>query len=296
VDTRVWASRRQLGPAIERALRRRAETRFVLRDGNEAELVAAVRELHRVLLLGFRSVHLGADIGAEFLHEVVRRHPGRLLLAAGIDPLARSWSEEFDHARALGCVAISISPSAQSLPPTHSDAMRLFERCAAARLPVIVSRPGPLAPEETLEFDRPLLWEEPLRAFPELTVLLADMGWPHVDETIAMMEKHERLHAHPAGLLGRPLDTYRALAAAIERGVVERICFASGFPARTPREAAAALFALPTILAGTGLPPIPRRLLRELVDRDALACLGIPEPVGFGSEPAPLSTALDRLP
>lgn len=257
--------------------------------------MGSIRELDRVLLLGFRSSHLDAEIGADYLAEVVRRHPGRLLFAAGIDPLARGWSEDFERARSSGCVAISISPSAQNLPPTHSDAMRLFERCADAMLPVVVSRPGPLAPEQCLEFDRPRLWEEPLRAFPALTVLLADLGWPYVDETIAMMEKHERLHAHPAALLARPLEAYRAFASALDRGVADRICFASGFPARTPHEAAAALLALPTAMAGTGLPPIPHRFLRALLERDALSSLGIREPRA-AAQPAQISTAFDRLP
>ena len=65
---------------------------------------------------------------------------------------------------------------------------------------------------------------------------------------------------------------------AYEYGVMEKLLFGSDFPHRSPAECIEALYSLNQISAGTNLTAIPRQKLRGIVERDALALLGIEQP------------------
>jgi hypothetical protein len=298
LDTRLWASPSQLGPALEAAMRRRNAERVVIEDANEEAHAAASAPVHRTFVHGFRSRLLEGHIPVDFIAQAVRRRPDRLLGVAGIDPTAPGWTDEFDRAIELGFVGVSVCPGLQGYPPTHSAAMRLWERCAQLKLPVMVSRIGVTPLQATLAYDRPILWDEPLQSIPGLTVVLPSLGWPSVEETLAVMEKYERLFAHLAGLARRPLDAYRWLNGAVDRGVIDRVLFASGFPNERAEAAIARLYAVQRVVAGTALPSVPRRLLEAIIERDVFAALNIPDRADAfrgGSDAALLEAARARL-
>jgi predicted TIM-barrel fold metal-dependent hydrolase len=284
VDTRLWASPTQLGDALVGVLRRLSDTKLLPADGNEEAHAVQAKAVDRAFLLGFRSKALKADLSNDFLAAAARRRPDKLVAIAGIDPILQSWRDDLDRAVELGCLGVSVSPSLQGYPPTHSQAMRLWERCATLGLPVFVSRPlpmpGPLPSEAILEADRPLHWDEVLRAFPGLTVVLASLGQPWVDETLVLVGKHERCFTHLGGCVRRPLDLYRWLTAALDLGVADRILFASGFPFETPAKAIEKLYGLAAVVHGTTLQSIPRREIQAIVERDAFRVLGVRDRAG----------------
>ncbi|MDZ4830781.1 MAG: amidohydrolase family protein [Phycisphaerae bacterium] len=302
LETRVWASPMQLGDAIANALRRpRTEVRLQgtpYDAGHEEAHVAAMRPVARAFVLGFRSVMLGAEISNEYVAQVTRRRADRLVAVAGIDPMAPSWHDDLDRAIANGHVAVTVSPACQGYPPSHSAAMLLWEACAERRLPVIVSKPGTLPAPASLECDRPLLWDEPLRAIPELTLVFAGLGAPFVEETLVLLAKHERTFASLAGAARRPIDAYRWLLAAHDAGVSERLLFASGFPFDTPASALERLYTLNALVLGTTLPGIPRRDIERIVERNAFDALGIRDPIAHqpaGDQVALLAAARSLL-
>lgn len=279
LDTRLWSSAEMLGPSLADAMRQRRARGDAPPDGHEDSYALAVRVADRAFLLGFRSGMLEANVGNEYIAQVARRHPDRLVPVAGIDPMLPSWPDDIDRALALGHVAITVSPSLQGYAPAHSQAMRLWERCVERSLPVLISRIGPMPPAAMLEFERPMLWDEALRAFPTLTVVFAGVGGPFFEETLVLLAKHGRTFAHVAGIARRPLDAYRWLTAAIEAGVSHRLLFASGFPFDTPHAALERLYTLNTIVQGTSLPGIPRREIESIVRRDPFEALGIGDPI-----------------
>lgn len=279
VETRVWASPAQLGDALAEVLRKRTADRRTGGDAHEEAHASAVRRVDRAFVLGFRSAMLGADIGNDYVAQVARRHPDRLVPIAGIDPLIASWRDDVDRAVSLGHLGITVSPSFQGFPPSHSSAMRLWELCAAKNLPVFVSRPTPFPPQAILECDRPMLWDEPLRAMPGLTIVFAGLGAPFFEETLVLLAKHERTFAHLGGAARRPLDAYRWLLAALDTGVAERLFFASGFPFDTPAAVIERLYTLNSVVLGTTLPGVPRNEIERIVHRDVFAALGVADPI-----------------
>jgi hypothetical protein len=136
-----------------------------------------------------------------------------------------------------------------------------------------------------LEHDRPFLWDEVFRTFPKLTTVFGSLGSPFLAETLALLEKHDRVFADVAGLGRNPIEGYRALAAASAAGTLGKLLFGSGFPSETPADAIERLFELNAFLVGLSLPTIPQAQIRGIVERDACSLLGISPPVGGGRLP-----------
>jgi predicted TIM-barrel fold metal-dependent hydrolase len=236
-----------------------------------------------VLVHGFRSHALSASVPNEFIAEVVARQPNRSVGVAGIDPVSPSCSDDLDRARALGLSAVTISPTAQGFHPTHSAAMRFYERCSALGLPVFVSRPGMRTPSMIFEYERPIAWDEVARTFPALKVVLSGLGHPWVDETIALLGKHPGIYAETSGLVSHSWRLYTALLQAFEAGVIDKIFFGSGFPFQFPSTAVEAIYSLNSYSLGTPLPSIPRAALRAVVERNPVTTLGIRAPLAIGA-------------
>jgi predicted TIM-barrel fold metal-dependent hydrolase len=272
--TRVWHSTEHLGYEYAEALRTQTRRPGEF-DGTVGAHTQAVERIGAALVHGFRSHALQAIVPHEIIADVVRRQPHRLVGVAGIDPMSPDWSDELDKAQALGLAGVSISPSAQGFHPTHSAAMRLYERCVQAGLPIFVSRPGFLTPSMVLEYDRPTPWDEVARSFPRLPIVLGGFGFPWIDETIALLAKHQRLYTELSGIASQPWRLYTTLLLASEAGVLEKVHFGSGFPFGSPAAAVEAIYSLNSYALGTHLPSIPRAALRGIVERNPVVTLGM---------------------
>lgn len=280
--TRAWHSPEQLGFELAEGVRQ-AGQRAGGFDASIGGHARAMEQIGCVLVHGFRSHALSASVPNEFIAEVVARQPNRSVGVAGIDPVSPSCSDDLDRARALGLSAVTISPTAQGFHPTHSAAMRFYERCSALGLPVFVSRPGMRTPSMIFEYERPIAWDEVARTFPALKVVLSGLGHPWVDETIALLGKHPGIYAETSGLVSHSWRLYTALLQAFEAGVIDKIFFGSGFPFQFPSTAVEAIYSLNSYSLGTPLPSIPRAALRAVVERNPVTTLGIRAPLAIGA-------------
>jgi predicted TIM-barrel fold metal-dependent hydrolase len=282
VMTRAWHSPEQLGFELAEGVRQ-AGQRAGGFDASIGGHARAMEQIGCVLVHGFRSHALSASVPNEFIAEVVARQPNRSVGVAGIDPVSPSCSDDLDRARALGLSAVTVSPTAQGFHPTHSAAMRFYERCSALGLPVFVSRPGMRTPSMIFEYERPIAWDEVARTFPALKVVLSGLGHPWVDETIALLGKHPGIYAETSGLVSHSWRLYTALLQAFEAGVIDKIFFGSGFPFQFPSTAVEAIYSLNSYSLGTPLPSIPRAALRAVVERNPVTTLGIRAPLAIGA-------------
>ncbi|MCA9283629.1 MAG: amidohydrolase family protein [Phycisphaerales bacterium] len=280
VHTRVWSSLEQFGQETARHLDVRHAERWVRLDASAPALDRAMNCVDVALVHGCRSERLGAHIPNEFVAEVVRSDPQRRIGVGAVDPMGPEPEAQVDHAVELGLSAISVSPVAQGFHPSHSLAMRVYERCAERRLPLFVLSGSPLIPSSMLEFGRPTAWDEVARTFPSLPIVIGEFGFPWVDETMVLLSKHARVYAEVSGVVSRPWQLFNALLAASSLGVMDRLLFGSGFPFEAPAKAIEQLYSVNTIAIGTQLPAVSRAAVRAIVERDALRILGIEhEPV-----------------
>jgi len=273
--TRVWASPDQLGPEAASLLRLRESDRWVRLDASVAALERVSSCVDVVAIHGFRADRLNACVPNELIAEAVSLDPGHRIGIAGIDPMGSDPLGQIEHARELGLVGISISPLCQGFHPTHSIAMRVYERCAETGLPVFVSRGVPMGPSTMLEFGRPSAWDEVARSLPNLPIVIGEFGYPWIDETIVLAGKHPNVFADLSGVVSRPWQLYNALLTAASLGVMDKLLLGSGFPYELPAKAIENLYSLNAYGHGTQLPSVPRSSVRAIVERDALTCLGL---------------------
>jgi predicted TIM-barrel fold metal-dependent hydrolase len=108
--------------------------------------------------------------------------------------------------------------------------------------------------------------------------MIGELGWPWIDETLAMLLKHPNVHAEISGVVSRPWQLYNALLSAQSLGVLDKLFFGSGFPYESPAKAIENLYSVNVFAHGTQLPAIPRTALRAIAERDVFAVLGIDSP------------------
>ncbi len=273
--TRLWSDPTQLGPEAATVLRKGTPSTWALESGDAA---AHGREMSCVdisLVLGLRADLVGANVPNELIADFVGRDPHRRVGIAGIDPIAESAEQDLQTALQLGMSGITLSPALTGVHPTHSAAMKIYELCIEHSLPVIVTMPTPIPASAILDFARPVHWDEVARTYPDLRILFTQMGYPWIDELLVLAGKHANVFAEVSGVATRPWQLYNALSTASSLGVMDRLLFGSGFPLSTPQQAIESLYSVNVSVKGTPLPSVSRSLVREIVERDALACLGI---------------------
>lgn len=228
------------------------------------------------IVLGFKSRYLKAEIPNRFIAEYVRRSPERLIGFAGIDPTDRSAIDELRSARVLmGLRGVTISPANQDFHPCDTRAMRLYAEANRLRMPVVVHPCSAFSKASKLEYAQPFHFDEVARSFPEVPLVIAQMGYPFIDQTIMLMSKHANVFADISGLPARPWAAYNALLSAYQANVFSKLLFGSDFPYTNATECIEAIYSLNQFAHGSNLPVIPREALRGIIERNALPLLGL---------------------
>lgn len=275
INTQVWSNADQLGREMADQLRKQQTASWEPCDASVAAHEQAMRCVDCAVVLGFHAERLGAHIPNEFVAEFVARDQQRRIGVAGIDPMSRHASRMLDDALKLGLSGVAVSPACQGFHPQHSSAMQMYETCAERGLPIFVTAPAPMIPAAVLEFARPLLWDEVAREVPNVSIVISQLGYPWVDETLVLLAKHENLYADLSGVASRPWQLYGTLQSALSLGVMDKLFFGSGFPRHNPAKVIESLYSINSLTQGSPLPSIPRTQIRGIVERDSLACIGI---------------------
>ncbi len=279
--THIWESPEQLGKArLEPNCRVRRGPHLEngeLPDASAEEHFSCSEPVDRSLVFGFKSRQLGAEIPRQLIYAYVRRHPEKLIGVAGIDPtnLDEALSDLHEADAEYGMKAITVSPAAQDFHPADSRAMQIFSEALRLRKPVFIHQGIHFAASSKMEFARPSHLDEVARDLPQLKLVIAHMGFPWVDECIVLLGKHSNVFADISSLIHRPWTAYNALLRAYEYGVMEKLLFGSDFPYMPPARAIESLYRINQLVTGTNLPTIPRQSLAGIVERDALALLGL---------------------
>ena len=275
--THVWASAEQLGRNAREYLRRQSGRDDL--DASPAEHAAAAEYAAKTFVLGYRSKHLGAAVPNEFIAEHVARHPGRMIGFAAVDPTVDgAVTEAAELLSRKEFRGLTISPTSQNFHPADSRAMKLYELACKQGVPIIFHQGTHFVPQGCMEYARPFLLDQIAREFADLTIILASLGHPWIEESIALIGKHPRVFADVAGLIRRPWQAYNALVLAHQFNVMDKVLFGSDFPYFTAAEAIKSVYSLHGVTQGTNLPSVPRETLRSMVERDTLTALGIARP------------------
>ena len=101
------------------------------------------------------------------------------------------------------------------------------------------------------------------------------MGVPFVDQSLAVLARHQNVYADLTIKPNKVWQTYNMVVAAHEYGVMDKLVFGSGFPSGNAADCIETLLGFNMLLADTNLPTVPRSSISNVVERNALDVLGI---------------------
>jgi predicted TIM-barrel fold metal-dependent hydrolase len=170
------------------------------------ELSAWVDELARVGIV--RALPFGAanDEVAELLREYPDRFIGLARISAlhgmrGVRELERRVREEKFHALGVSALVDGIPASDRRYYPLYAKAVELG-------IPARIYSSMNYATDRPYDLGHPRHLDQVAIDFPELTIIGGLGGWPWVNEMVALVRRHPRLHldtsAHRARYLGQP--------------------------------------------------------------------------------------------
>lgn len=212
------------------------------------------------------------------LADYVRRHRDKMVGFAVVDPQEdRVGIDNLRQMReGLQLDGVVLYCSACGFHPGHSRAMRLYESAQELGLPVFFHNGDmDLQRDAVLQYAQPYLLDEIGRTFPELKIVIGNMGVPFVEQTLSMVAKHKNVYGDLTIRPSKVWQTYNIVVAAHERGVMDKLMFGSGYPLGNAGECIETLLGFNMLLADTNLPTVPRGSIRAIIERNTLALLGI---------------------
>lgn len=212
------------------------------------------------------------------LAEYVGQHKDRMIGFGLADPTADGITRKDLAALTddLGFKGLVLYCAMSGFHPAHSRAMRFYEIVEEAGLPIVFHNGShSMRTEAVLEYAQPYLLDEVARAFPNLNIIIGNMGMPFVEQTLSMVTKHPRVFADLTIRPSKVWQTYNIVMAAHERDVMDKLLFGSGFPLSGAGECIETLLGFNMLFSDTKLPTVPRGSIRNVIERDSLELLGI---------------------
>ncbi len=212
------------------------------------------------------------------LGEYVGRHRDRMVGFGVVDPTEDRIGDKglVELTETLGFKGFILYCSMSGFHPTHSRAMRFYAAVREAGMPIFFHNGShSLKAAAILEYAQPYLLDEVARTFPDLKIIIGNMGVPFVEQTLSMVGKHDHVFADLTIRPSKVWQTYNIVVAAHERGVMDKLLFGSGFPLSSAGECIETLLGFNMLLSDTKLPTVPRGSIRNVIERDSLELLGI---------------------
>jgi predicted TIM-barrel fold metal-dependent hydrolase len=201
------------------------------------------------------------------LSQYVTKYEQKMLGFALLDPLNEPVNAK--HVRAitekLNLKGIVLYCAQSGFHPAHTKELNL---------PVFFHN-SPVGPGGILEFASPFLLDEVARTFPELKIIIGNMGFPFYDQTVCVLAKNDNVYADISVKPTSGWQVYRMVTAAYEQNVMNKLIFGSAFPAARAQDCIEALLGFNKAVKEAGLPTVPRNLIQEIIERDTLTLLGI---------------------
>ena len=254
----------------------RARGRPIPLDVTEEEYRRALAVVDRAIVFGLRARHVGLLVPNDFIADVVRRFPEKLIGFASVDPSEPEYLDELQRAiEDLKLQGVKLGPVYQNVHPMDERMHPIYAYCQRRHLPILIHQGTTFARRAPLRVASPLLLDEVALAYPDLVMIIAHLGHPWIAETIVLIRKHPNLYADISAMHYRPWQFYNGLMLALEYGVMEKLLFGSDYPFATPEETIEGVRGINRFAARWNLPPLPEEAIAQLLERDVRPLLGL---------------------
>lgn len=231
------------------------------------------------IVFGLQAQATGWNIPNDAVAAHVARAPDRLLFFVALDPARSDCLEELERChRQLGAVGVKLAPLYQGIHARDPRCYEIYRYCVRHGLPVLFHVGTSFVGGTLLEYSRPVHFDAVAVDFPELRMVLAHLGHPWEGETIAVIRRHPHVYADLSALYYRPWQFYNSMRLLVEYRVEHKVLFGSDFPFTTTGSSLSGVRNVNAILAQSGLPAVPMEAIEEIIERDSLALLGLPDP------------------
>jgi len=278
IHTHVFDSQRDFAPKLHADLARCGVNPAAWGHVTERHL-ETTRAADVAVVFGLQASATGWNIPNDAVAAQVARAPERLLFFASVDPLLTDYLAELERChRQLGAVGVKLAPLYQNVHPRDPRYLEIYRYCERHGLPILFHAGTSFVGGTPLEYSRPAHFDSIAVEFPELRMILAHLGHPWEGETIAVIRRHPHVYADLSALYYRPWQFYNSMRLLVEYRTEAKVLFGSDFPFTTTADSIAGVRGLDGILAQSGLPPVPAQVLEDIIHRDALKLLGLPDP------------------
>jgi predicted TIM-barrel fold metal-dependent hydrolase len=181
----------------------------------------------------------GWKLSNDLVADVANRHPDRIIGYAGIDPRkgAKAIEEIRKSVQELGLKGVAVDPFRADMPPDDPLLYKVYEACAKEGVPVLITI-GPLpSPAMPMDFGSPMGVDRVATNIPDLRIICSHGGWPFTNEMIAIAWRQQNVYFETS--LYEDMPGASAWIDAANTVLMKKIFFASGYPARSFKDAMA---------------------------------------------------------
>ncbi|MEO4042143.1 amidohydrolase family protein [Hoeflea sp. CAU 1731] len=137
----------------------------------------------------------GFKLSNEVVAAFCQQHGPRFVGFAGVDPhKGMSALRELEHAvKELGLIGLNLQCFEHRLPINDKKMYPLYAKCIELDIPVNIHTGTNFSIKSLMEYGRPALLDEVMVDFPELKVCASPVGWPWVQELLAVAWRHKNV-------------------------------------------------------------------------------------------------------
>lgn len=278
IHTHVFKPESDFGPKLQADMKRCRIDQAVWGDV-ESRHLETTTAADVAIVFGLQASATDWNIPNENVAAHVSRAADRLLFFASIDPLKSGFMEELERChRHLGAVGVKLAPLYQNVHPADPRCYEIYRYCVKNGLPILFHAGTSFVSGTPLDYSRPIHFDAVAVDFPDLRMVLAHLGHPWEGETIAVIRRHANVYADLSALYYRPWQFYNSMRLLVEYRAEEKVLFGSDFPFTTTEDSLKGIRGLNTVLAESGLPAVPGDVIENIIHRNTLELLGLPNP------------------
>jgi len=208
--------------------------------------------------------------------EYAARNKGKIFAFAAVNPVHDKVAHKAVNAAVCnaGFAGAVLYCCDDAFHPAHSRAMRFYEAAQELNFPIFFHN-SQTNPASVLNYAQPYMLDEIAFKFPDLKIIVGNIGLPFREQTIALIAKHKNVYADLTINPHKVWEVYNIVTSAYEASVMDKLIFGSGFPKAKPSECIETLLGFNRLLANTNLPTVPRERLRTIIERDTAKMLDI---------------------
>lgn len=206
----------------------------------------------------------------------VQSNPDKYIGFLAVHPNDANVKAEMDRCtQELGLRGVKLGLNYQNVDPLSREAGEVFRYAERHHLPVLLHQGTSPVRFADIDFAHPRHTDRIAMEFPDLKIIMAHIGHPFTSDCLMVARKHPNVFADISGAVLRPWGFYQAMVTAMEWAVLDKVLFASDYPASTPEESMRLLREVNTVAPGPNAPRIPDEAIEGIIHRDSLALLGL---------------------